>query len=107
MSTQPYNGKWAPVPVPDLQNWNTDRSPDSPVMVRGAMYKTSAGSWLYSNGEDQGGLGMPNADYFAMAYTGENLTSVVSKIGGASGTTVATLYLGYDGSSNLSSVSKE
>lgn len=45
-------------------------------------------------------------DYISLSYTGSNLTGVVYKIGGASGTTVATLTLGYDGSSNLTSVQR-
>lgn len=45
-------------------------------------------------------------DYIEMAYTGSNLTTVVYKNGGSGGTTVATLTLGYDGSNNLTSVTK-
>lgn len=45
-------------------------------------------------------------DYIELSYTGANLTGVVYKLGGASGTTVATLVLGYDGSSNLTSVTR-
>jgi hypothetical protein len=52
------------------------------------------------------GLEIPEHDYIALSYTGSNLTGVVYKIGGASGTTVATLVLVYDGSSNLVSVTK-
>jgi hypothetical protein len=48
MSTYPYNAKYAPVPVPDLHNWNTDRSGDTPVMIRGSVNKTSGGSWVYN-----------------------------------------------------------
>lgn len=44
------------------------------------------------------GLAIPTHDYIALGYTGDNLTSVVYKIGGASGTTVATLTLAYTGS---------
>lgn len=44
-------------------------------------------------------------DYISLAYTGENLTSVVYKTGGSSGTIVATLTLGYSGS-NLTSVTR-
>ena len=36
-------------------------------------------------------------DYISLGYTGDNLTSVIYKSGGSSGTTVATLNLGYDG----------
>jgi hypothetical protein len=45
-------------------------------------------------------------DYISMSYTDGNLTGVIYKTGGASGTTVATLTLGYDGSNNLTSVTK-
>ena len=45
-------------------------------------------------------------DYISMGYTGSNLTTVVYKLGGSSGTLVATLTLNYDGSNNLTSVTK-
>jgi hypothetical protein len=52
------------------------------------------------------GLEIPAHDYIALSYTGTNLTGVTYKEGGASGTTVATLTLAYDGSNNLTSVTK-
>ena len=47
-------------------------------------------------------------DYISLSYTDSNLTTVVFKIGGASGTTVSTLTLAYTGTtvSNLVSVTK-
>jgi len=45
-------------------------------------------------------------DYIALSYTGTNLTQVVYKLGGASGTTVVTLALTYDGSNNLVTVTR-
>jgi hypothetical protein len=45
-------------------------------------------------------------DYISLSYTGANLTGVVYKSGGSGGTTVATLTLGYDGSNNLTSVTR-
>ena len=45
-------------------------------------------------------------DYISLGYTGSNLTTVIYKTGGAGGTTVATLTLGYDGSDNLITVTK-
>ena len=51
------------------------------------------------------GLSIPVHDYLSLGYTGDNLTSVVYKTGGAGGTTVATLTLAYSGS-NLISVTK-
>lgn len=50
-------------------------------------------------------LNIPEHDYVSLGYTGSNLTSVVFKVGGSSGTTVATLTLAYTGS-RLDSVTK-
>jgi hypothetical protein len=44
-------------------------------------------------------------DYIVLSYTGSDLTGVVYKKGGVSGTTVSTLTLGYSGG-NLVSVAK-
>lgn len=52
------------------------------------------------------GLSIPEYDYIALSYTTGNLTGVVYKSGGAGGVTVATLVLAYDGSNNLTSVTK-
>jgi hypothetical protein len=52
-----------------------------------------------------GGLGVPEHDHIALAYTDGNLTGVTYRSGGPSGTVVATLTLGYtDG--NLTSVAR-
>jgi len=45
-------------------------------------------------------------DYISLSYTGSNLTGVVFKIGGSAGSTASTLTLAYDGSDNLTSVTK-
>ena len=45
-------------------------------------------------------------DYLSLSYTDSNLTGIVFKTGGAGGTTVATLTLGYDGSNNLTSIAR-
>ena len=52
------------------------------------------------------GLAIPEHDYIELSYTGTNLTGVVYKTGGSGGTTVATLTLAYDGSDNLTSITK-
>lgn len=44
-------------------------------------------------------------DYISLGYTGNNITTVVYKSGGASGNTVATLTLAYSGS-NITSVTR-
>lgn len=50
---------------------------------------------------------IPHAyDYIEISYTGENITGAVYKSGGAGGDTVATLELGYDGSDNLTTITK-
>jgi len=63
-----------------------------------------------------GGTGIPvnilntlvtqNYDYISCSYTGDNLTGVIFKTGGSTGTTVATLALTYDGNNNLLTVTK-
>ena len=52
------------------------------------------------------GLEIPTHDYIGNTYTGSNLTQVVFKRGGASGKTVATLTMTYDGSNNLLTVTR-
>ena len=52
------------------------------------------------------GLSIPEHDYIGLTYSGSDLTGVTYKTGGSGGTTVATLTLAYDGSSNLTSVTK-
>jgi hypothetical protein len=45
-------------------------------------------------------------DYISLTYTGANVTTVVYKLGGSGGTTVSTLTLTYNGSDDLTSVTK-
>lgn len=52
------------------------------------------------------GLCIPEHDYIALGYTSSDVTTITYKTGGSSGTTVATLTLAYDGSSNLLSITK-
>jgi len=52
------------------------------------------------------GLSVPPNDYISLTYTGGNVSSVVYKLGGAAGTTVATLSLTYDGGGNLLTVTR-
>lgn len=42
------------------------------------------------------GFSIPEHDYIELGYSGSDMTSVIYKIGGASGTTVATLTLTYN-----------
>lgn len=51
------------------------------------------------------GFDIPPYDYISCSYTGSDMTGVVYKSGGASGTVVATLTLTYN-SGNLTSVTK-
>jgi hypothetical protein len=82
-----------------------------PVDIQGATLSVTADGVEIKN--DSGnpiptveGLSIPEHDYIALTYTGSNLTGVEYKDGGAGGTTVATLTLAYDGSDNLTSVTK-
>lgn len=50
---------------------------------------------------------IPSAyDYISLSYTGSNLTGAVFKSGGAGGTMIATLTITYDGSNNITSVTR-
>ena len=101
-----YRGQ-GPIPIGDMENWNTDRTVEPPVMVRGMMVKNS-GAWNYWDGivGVSSGFNIPAYDFIDCSYTGSNLTDVVYKISGVSGTMVAELALTYDGSGNLLTVSK-
>jgi hypothetical protein len=52
------------------------------------------------------GLTIPAHDHITLSYTGINLTGVVYRTGGSGGTTVGTLTLAYNGSNQLTSVTK-
>lgn len=52
------------------------------------------------------GLEIPAHDYISMTYTGANMTGVVYRQGGASGTIVTTLALTYDANGNVLTVTK-
>jgi hypothetical protein len=52
------------------------------------------------------GLNTPPHDHISLSYTGSNVTGVVYKTGGSSGTTVATLTLAYDSNNNLTAVTR-
>ena len=54
-----------------------------------------------------GGLALPAYDYVTNTYTSGNLTQTIYKTGGASGTTVATVTMTYDGSGNLLTLTLE
>ena len=45
-------------------------------------------------------------DYIALSYTGSNLTQAVYKNGGVGGVIVSTLNIAYDGSNNITSVTR-
>ena len=52
------------------------------------------------------GMNIPAHDYIANTYTDGKLTLVTYKIGGSSGTTVATQAIAYDVNGNVTSVTK-
>lgn len=49
---------------------------------------------------------LPPYDHIGMSYTDGNLTGVTYRMGGSSGTTVATMTLTYDANGNLTSVTR-
>lgn len=52
-------------------------------------------------------MGIPAYDYIANTYdVSDNLTQVVYRLGGSSGTIVATIAMTYDGSNNLLTVER-
>jgi hypothetical protein len=73
-------------------------------IVEGEQYE----AFLIRGGVDGGpvpvaqGLTIPEHDYIGLSYTGSNLTGVVYKASGVSGTTVASLALAYSGTTLLS-----
>lgn len=46
-----FPGEHSTIPVPELENWNLDRTVEPLTMVRGGMHKTSAGVWDYNTGQ--------------------------------------------------------
>lgn len=73
--------------------------------------KTTANSLSVAPASDAvfatyGSLTIPPHDYLSNTWTDGNLTETVFKVGGAGGTTVATLTMTYDGSGNLLTVTK-
>lgn len=80
-----------------------------------AIYGSSDGgtTWHPVNTDDEGNLNVvsglvpPGYDYIELSYdSNNNLTGVVYKVGGVSGTLLATLVLVYDGNDNMTSVTK-
>jgi hypothetical protein len=82
-----------------------------PDYSSGQSTTTTLDAGTYSLKQITEGLSIPQYDYISLTYvaagngTGE-IQTVTYKQGGASGQTVATLTLGYDGSNRLSSVTR-
>jgi hypothetical protein len=90
----------------DNLNVNTDQI-EGKQDVTNALLTTQAAdtALIKASSASIAGMAIPANDYISLGYTSGNLTSVVYKSGGASGTTVATLTLAYSGS-DLISVTK-
>ena len=91
----------------DNLNVNTDQIEGKQDVTNALLTTTAAdvANLKVSNARVPG-FSLPTYDYISCSYTSSNLTGVVYKTGGSGGTTVATLTLGYDGSNNLTSVTK-
>ena len=77
-----------------------------PDYSTGFSTTTTLDAGTYSLTQITEGLSIPKYDYISLSYTGSNLTGVAYKQGGSGGLTVATLTLAYDGSNNLTSVTR-
>ena len=90
----------------DNLNVNTDQIEGKQDVTNALLTTTAADTALIkASAASIAGLSIPPNDFISLSYTGANLTGVVYKTGGSSGTTVATLTLAYSGS-NLISVTK-
>lgn len=74
--------------------WDGSVSLDSGSVTIGTVNQGAAGAVPWKVTEN---FGIGVYDYIALTYTGDNLTGVVYKLGGAGGATVATLTLAYTG----------
>jgi hypothetical protein len=90
----------------DNLNVNTDQIEGKQDVTNALLTTTAADTALIkASAASIAGLSIPPNDFISLSYTGANLTGVVYKTGGSSGTTVATLTLAYSGS-DLISVTK-
>lgn len=90
----------------DALNLNTDGIEGKQDLTNALLTTTAADlAATKASAASIAGMAIPAHDYISLSYTSGNLTGVVYKSGGASGTTVATLTLAYSGS-NLISVTK-
>ena len=72
-----YPSQYAPIPVGDLENWNTDRTVDPVIMTRGVQYKTSGG-WWNNDGQsysDDAGLMRVSALGVSLSLSGGSFSS--------------------------------
>lgn len=67
---------------------------------------TNISQGRYSSKQVESGISVPEHDYISLTYDGGNPTMVVYRNGGPSGTIVATVTMGYDGSGNLITVQR-
>ena len=77
-----------------------------PDYSTGLSTTTELDAGTYSLTQIAEGLSIPKYDYMSLSYTGSNVTGVTYKQGGSGGITVATLTLTYDGSDNLTSITR-
>jgi len=82
-----------------------------PNYSTGLSTTTNLDAGTYSLTQISEGLSIPKYDYIALTYVSAGngvgeISTVTYKQGGASGQTVATLTLGYDGSNRLNAVTR-
>jgi hypothetical protein len=90
----------------DNLNVNTDQIEGKQDVTNALLTTTAADvAATKASAASIAGMAIPPNDFISLSYTSGNLTGVVYKTGGSSGTTVATLTLAYSGS-DLVSVTK-
>jgi hypothetical protein len=90
----------------DNLNVNTDQIENKQDVTNAILTTTAADlAATKASAASIAGMAIPPNDFINLSYTSGNLTGVVYKTGGSSGTTVATLTLAYSGS-DLISVTK-
>jgi hypothetical protein len=92
MSTFPMGNKESAISLPELNFFNTDRTGDVPIMLRGGLWRTSGGSWNYQTMPSTFqistvGMATAGVDYSCILPSGTQIVNI--KVRGLNGTTVS------------------
>ena len=92
MPTFPMGDKQSAISLPELNFFNTDRTGDVPIMLRGGLWRTSGGSWNYQTMPSAFqistvAMALSGVDYTCTLPTGTQMVNI--KVRGLNGTTVS------------------